>query len=201
MPFNLLTTIVLALLGGLASAAPAFGQWILSAEVGADRFWGGSAERGTGSTSFRPYRPTTFGVGVQQLSRNLGFGLRIRYASAGLALEGTDAVAAIKGVFTVFSVTPEFTYRLATMSAGSRLVLHAGPLAEVWSIRDEESRTRVGIQAALSLRVPLGGRFSASFDAGAAVTPSPFTSDQLETGYEPRALWRRRMAGGLGYRL
>ena len=175
------------------------GQWSVGVEVGADRFWGGSQETASEHRSFRPYRPTTFGVAVARGSGRLRGGIRFQYSSAGLALEGSDALVAAKGVFSVYAAAPELLYRLGRV-ASNELLLQAGPLFEVWSML-EESRTRVGGQAALSLRVPLGARFAAAFTAGIALIPSPFTTDQLDQGFERRALWRRRVAGGLQYRL
>jgi hypothetical protein len=176
-------------------------QWTLSAEIGSDRFWGGSIETSPEKRSFRPYRPTTFGVGLERRDGSLGVGLRLRYASAGLALEGTDALSAVKGVFSVYSVSPEATYRITTIGSGNQLMVHGGPLFEVWSVVDEDSQTRVGVQGAMSLSMPLGDRIAGSVMAGAAVIPSPFGQDQLDPTFERRALWRRRAAVGLSYRL
>ena len=176
-------------------------QWTLGAEVGSDRFWGGSIETTPEQRSFRPYRPTTFGVGLERRDGRLGVGLRLRYASAGLALEGADAVSAVKGVFSVYSVSPEAVYRIAMVGSANQLLVHGGPLFEVWSVVDEDAQTRVGIQGAVSLNVPLGGRFAGSVMAGAAVIPSPFGQAQLDPPFERRALWRRRFAVGLDYRL
>ena len=172
-------------------------QWTLGAEVGSDRFWGGSVETTAERRSFRPYRPTTFGVRVERRPGRLGAGLRLRYTSASLALEGADAVVAAKGVFTVYSAAPELSYRIISMGSVNQLVLHLGPLFEVWSVIDENSETRVGGQGAVSLNVPLGGRFGGSIMAGAALIPSPFGKAQLDPGFERRALWRRRFAVGL----
>ena len=176
-------------------------QWTLNAEVGADRFWGGSIESTAEQRSFRPYRPTTLGVGLERRDGKLGVGLRLRYASPGLALEGTGAVSAVKGVFSVYSVSPEAAYRMGTVGSGNQLMLHGGPLFEVWSVVDENSQTRVGVQGAMSFDVPLGGGFAGSVTAGAAVIPSPFGQNQLDPTFERRALWRRRFAVGLSYRL
>jgi hypothetical protein len=200
VPSLLFTHLGAATLALAAWCRPALGQWSASAEVGVDRFWGGAVESSPEELSLRPYRTTTFGVGLERLGR-LGTGLRIRYASAGLSLEGDEAVTVIKGVYEVYSVSPELILRIASVGSANRLVIHAGPLFEVWSATDEESQTRVGLQGALSLRVPLGGRFTGSLTAGVAVIPSPFTSEQLEPDFERRALWRRRVAGGLEYRL
>ena len=199
---SMLSGLALASIASLAWCTPAPGQWTVGAEVGSDRFWGGSVQRTEERRSFRPYRPTTFGLGIERRGRRrFGVGLRLRYASAGLALEGADALVALKGVFKVYSAAPEMVYRIATVGAGNRLVLHAGPLFEVWSVVDEPSQSRVGVQGALSLYVPLGGRFAGSFLAGVALAPSPFARDQLDQNFERRALWRRRAGAGLEYRL
>lgn len=179
----------------------AHGQWGLGLEVGADRFWGGSLDTSGEHRSFRPYRPTTFGVGVERRRGRLGFGLHLRYTEAGLGLEGEGAVAAVDGVFTMVSISPEVAYRVASLGPATQLRLHAGPLFEVWSIIDEESRTRAGLQGSASLDVPLGGRFAGSVLAGLALVPSPFVRGDLDPSYELRALWRRRFAVALQYRL
>jgi hypothetical protein len=75
-----------------------------------------------------------------------------------------------------------------------------GPLFEVWSVIDEKTRTRIGIQSAASLGIPLSGRLGGTLSAGAAVIPSPFEEGELQ-GYDRRGLWRRRFAVGLQYRL
>jgi len=190
-----------ALLVSWGWCRPALGQWAVTTEVGADRFWGGSIETTNDRRSFRPYRPTTFGMGLERTAGRLGAGLRLRYASASLALEGSDAVAAAKGVFTVYSAAPEVMYRIATVGAVNQLVLHGGPLLEIWSVLDADTQTRLGVQGAVSLNLPLGGRFAGALTAGAAVMPSPFEEGQLDPPFERRALWRRRFAVGLDYRL
>jgi hypothetical protein len=176
------------------------GQWLVGLEVGSDRYWGGSEESAPEHRSFRPYRPTTLGVGLIHGSGNVGAGVRFRYSSAPLALEGTDALVAAKGVFDVYTVAPEVWYRVAGL-ASNELLVQAGPLLEVWSILDGGSETRFGGHIAASMRVPLGGRVVGWLSAGLAVIPSPFTVDQLDPGFERRALWRRRVAGGVEYRL
>lgn len=178
----------------------ALGQWTVGVEVGADRFWGGSEEAAPERRSFRPYRPTTFGGALERSFGRGGVGLRLVYTEASLALEGNDAVVAAKGVFKVYSASPEVSYRIASVGSSNQVLLRVGPLFEVWSVVDEKSRTRVGVQGAASLGVPLGARFAGVFSAGAALIPSPFEDGELP-GYELRALWRRRFAVGLQYRL
>jgi hypothetical protein len=180
--------------------ATAEGQWFVAASVSADRFWGGSIEIGPEQRSFRPYRPTSLGLGLGHRSGPVGVGLRLHYTAASLALEGSEAVVAAKGVFTIYGVSPELSYRLAKVGRENTVWLHGGPLFELWGLQDEASRGRVGVQGAVSLDVPLCGRVDASFVAGLALTSSPFASGEL-AGYELRTLGRRRFACGLQYRL
>src|SRR3954468_18438744 len=97
-------TVLIALLGILAlslgTPSQAWSQWSLSLGVEADRFWGGSLEEGPEQKSFRPYRPTVFGVGAEHRFGSLGLGLRATYTEAALGLEGEAAVVAVKDAFT-----------------------------------------------------------------------------------------------------
>jgi hypothetical protein len=196
-----LTGLLLAL--GLSSSVTdrALAQWSISIALGADRFWGGSVENTPERRSFRPYRPTTFAAALERRSRRVGIALRMRYTKASLGLEGEDAVVAVKDVFAAFSLSPEISYQVATWGQANRLLLHAGPLVEFWSVVDQESRTRVGAQGAVSLSIPVGDGFALTLAAGGALTPSLFTRDELDSTYDLRPLWRRGFAAGLQYRL
>jgi hypothetical protein len=196
----LLGTLLALHVTSLGRPRPAHSQWLIGVEVGSDRFWGGSVETAPEHRSFRPYHPATFGAGLERRWGGLGIGLRLRYADASLALEGRDAVTAVKGVFTVYSAWPEVGYRVASVGSENELAVHVGPLFEVWNIVDERSRTRIGLQGGASLGIPMGSRFAGVLSAGAALIPSPFEDGEL-TGYDLRALWRRRFAVGLEYRL
>jgi hypothetical protein len=99
----------------------------------------------------------------------------------------------------MYSLSPELLYRVS--GTAHPLFLHAGPVFEVWDIIDEKSEIRVGVQGAVSLTVPLRGKFGGFVAVGAAVIPSPFAADQLSPSFERRALWRRRFVAGLEYRL
>jgi hypothetical protein len=182
------------------------GQWRLGIEVGAARFWGASRETGGDHPSFRPYRPTTFGVGLERQTGRYAIGLHVRYAEASLALEGPEVIISSEGAFTFVSISPEVVVRIATLGSANQLRLHVGPLVEIWDIIDQDARTRFGAQSSISLDVPLGGRFEGVVLAGMAVTPSPYEEGELDLGgsaptYDLRTQWRRSFAGGLRYRL
>ena len=185
--------------------SPLHGQWRVGTEVGASRFWGGSTD-GESETSVRPYRPTTFGIGLERQTARYAAGVQLHYAEASLALEGPDGVVAAEGAFTIVSISPELAVRIATLGPGNELRIHAGPLVEIWDIIDQDSRTRVGAHGSVSLDVPLGGRFGGAVRAGVAATPSPYEEGELDLGnsaptYDLRTLWRRSVALGLRYRL
>jgi hypothetical protein len=187
----------------LSVATPSRGwtQWSVSLAVGSDRFWGGTLETGPERKSFRPYRPTVLGAGVEHFAGRIGLGLRIRYAQASLSLEGKEAVVAAKGAFKMIGIAPELSYQIATLGAQNRLLLHAGPVVEFWQPSDEDWRTQIGAHGAASLLIPLGERLGLSFEGSLAVVSSPFHADDLDNLYDIRPLWRRGFAAGMQYRL
>jgi len=187
-------------LGGVCLTSPLVAQWLVGLEVGADRFWGGSEDTTSEDLSFRPYRPTTFAGTLERRSGKVGVGLRLQYSEASLGLEGSEGVAAVKGVFTVYSISPELSYRIASVS-DNQLHLRLGPLIEIWDIIDQGARTRAGAQGAVAFTVPLGQRFSVVASGALALIASPFEEGDLPDEYEIKSLWRRRFAGGLQYRL
>lgn len=201
MPTRLLPRMLIALAQMSVWSSPAHSQWAIGLEVGSNRFWGSSIETAEPHRSFRPYRPTTLGVGLERRGERLGAALHLRYAGASLALEGDDAAVVVKGIFSHYQASPELVYRIATLSATNDLRLHAGPVFELWTVEGEDSQFRAGVQGAVSLRIPFGGRLAASLTAGAAVTASPLSEEQLLDGYERRPLWRRSVVAGLQYRL
>ena len=129
----------LALLFTSTLSRQAVAQWFIGLEIGSERFWGGSLETTPDQRSFRPYRPTTFSAAVERRSGSLGAALRLRYTDASMALEGSEAVVAVKGVFTIISVSAEISYGIITLGQ-NQLLLHAGPVVEHWSLVDEDSR-------------------------------------------------------------
>jgi hypothetical protein len=182
-----------------ASNLPA--QWGVATGIRAPRFSGGAVEPATGR-SLRPYRPTMWEIEVDRMGRRVGVGLRLNYASSSLALEGPDALAAVKDALEVYGIDPEISVHLTQVGHQGMVRLYGGPLFEVWKLPDVGSRLRMGFGASVGLEIPLGGRWVGSARLGGAVTPSsPFTEDDLDPSLEPRALWRREASAALHYRL
>ena len=147
--------LVSCLLALLLAAAPhrAAAQWTLSADITASRFSGGSSEE-SGGPAFRPYRPTIAGLGLEKSGRSIGVGFHAYYSSASLALEGPDAVVAIKSALDLYGAAIEVSGRLATLGTDSYLMFSGGPIVEVWSLAAETSHVRAGFAAAVGLQVP-----------------------------------------------
>jgi hypothetical protein len=201
MPRTLPVGAILA--GMLSLLRPHHGtaQWTVSAGIRSPRFSGAAVEPGT-DRSLHPYRPTMLEIGLEHRGQRVGAGVYLLYASCSLALEGAEAVAAIKDAISVYGLRPEIGLRLSRLGAEGTVRLHAGPLVEVWQLPDIGSRWRMGLAASVGLDLPFGGPWSASARLGAAVTPSsPFRREDLERPLEPRALWRREGAVALHYRL
>lgn len=192
------------LMAALLAAVPwaaASAQWSVAVGLRAARFSGGAEEPATGR-SLRPYRPTVLEAGVSRSGRRVGVGLRVHYASSSLALEGADAVAAVKDAIEIYGAIPEVSVRVARLGPGGVLRAFAGPVFEIWKLPDLGSRPRVGASASLGLEVPFGGRWSGVARLGAAVTPaSPFKDEDLDPSLHRRALWRREVVAELSYRM
>jgi hypothetical protein len=182
-------------------ASSLIAQWGVATGIRAPRFSGGAVEPATGR-SLRPYRPTMWEVEVDRTGHRVGVGLRLNYASSSLALEGDDALAAVKDALEVYGIDPEVSVRLTQVGPQGLVRLYAGPLFEVWKLPDVGSHLRLGFGASVGLEMPFGGRWVGSARLGGAVTPSsPFTEDDLDPSLEPRALWRREASAALHYRL
>jgi hypothetical protein len=142
-----------------------------------------------------------FEIGLERVGRRAGVGLRFHYASSSLALEGEDALAAVKDALTLYGAEPNASVRLSRVGDEGLLRLSAGPLLEIWKLPDLGSRFRVGMAASVELIMSFGGPWSGVASFGGAVTGSPFTQEDLNPGMEPRALWRREVAASVRYRL
>ena len=200
MPSTRACAALMSLLLSLA-ASELRAQWSVGTGVRAARFSGGAVEPGTGR-SLRPYRPTMWEVELGRTGHRVGVGLRLNYASSSLALEGADALAAVKDALEVYGIDPEISVRVSRVGPEGMLRLYAGPLFEVWKLPDVGGYLRVGVGISVGLEVPFGGRWAGSVRVGGAVTPaSPFTEEDLDPALEPRSLWRREASAALHYRL
>jgi hypothetical protein len=198
----MLRRITLAFTVAAATGTPtaAAAQWSVGAEVTAARFWGGAHEV-SGDRSLRPYRPTLFGAVLMQSGGATSVALHAYYASASLALEGGDAVVAVKNALTLYGGAIEVSRRLARLGHDSSLLTGLGPVIERWNLSGAAAHVRAGAAASVSLRVSLGGQWETVVRGQLAVEGSPFEDSDLDPGFVPRTLWRRIISGRVMLRL
>lgn len=193
-------TLAFALAAAPSTPSSAAAQWTLGADVTAARFWGGARDP-SGDRSLRPYRPTLLGA---VLARSLGaatVAVRGYYGSASLALEGSDAVVAVKDALTLYGVALEASHRLATVGHDSSLLAGIAPMIERWDLSGAAAHVRVAVVASFAFRVTLGDQWEAVLRGEAGVGGSPFTDADLDPDFAPRALWRRQVSARLLLRL
>ena len=151
--------------------------------------------------ALRPYRPTLFGAVLVRSSGATSVALRGYYGSASLALEGANAVVAVKDALTLYGVAIEASHQLASLGPAASLMVGTGSMIEKWDLSGTGSHIRAGAGVSLSLRVPLGGWWETVVRGGAAVSGSPFTDADLDPDFMPRALWRRDFSARVLFRL
>lgn len=184
-----------------ASRAP--GQWTIGAEVGIAHFTGSSIDTTTTTdpAKLSPDRPTTVGLRIARDAGRVRFGVRWLYAKAGLAARKGAAALLDKNDMQVFEIALEASYRLARVGSAGALRLEAGPILDLWAVRDLDARTRAGGQAAIVWEWEVSGRLRGAIRATAGVTGSVFQADELPAELARRATWRRGVTIGLAYRL
>jgi hypothetical protein len=186
--------------------ASLFAQWRVGLEVTSESFRGasGPAPGWESSTpSFRPYRPTWWGLRAEAPGQGLRPALTLRVASPDLALEGGEAtVVEHLGVTSVLGAVPEVMVPLARLGPAVRLDGVAGLLIERWAFEGQAARLRLGPSAGVEFAVALGGRVEGAIGGAVSLLPqSVFTADDLPETLEPRSVWRRSLRGSVRLRL
>lgn len=190
------------LLLALALPSPAGGQtkpWGLGFDAGLTRFWGASEPVPPNVTpGARPYRPTTFAIRADRVLGRSRVGLTVSYAGSGLGVENQDLAIIAKGGLTWVQLAPELAYRLATLGPVTELRLFGGPVADLWNVDGNDTRTRIGGRAGLELLVPLGGPLAATMRAHGGLSGSLFREADVPSGYRTKTMPNAGFA--LGFR-
>lgn len=194
---------VSALAVWLFAAVPLPAQWTAGAEIGMLRFWGAAADTVTSDdpSRARPSPSAGYAVRVERRFGSLGIGIGVLHSSGGVGVENGSVAVEEKGALKLDEVTPEASLRVAKPGPGGALLVHVGPVIDRWSPADMPRRTRVGARAAVSLDLPIAGRWTGAFEAGVALSPSVFWNDEVPEGYVLRAMWRRALSAGIRLRL
>ena len=169
----------------------------LTLEFGAARFHGGVRDTSATPVYIRPSQPTL--MTLRLTGARFGVALTIAGSATGYS-QGTIALTQ-GGDLTLVELAPEIRHSLATTAAGGRLVIHAGPLLDVWKLNGGTSVARAGAHAGASLELPITGRLGLSLRGDAAVTGSQLADSDLTPDLNQHTMWRTRLGIGAGYRL
>lgn len=190
------------LLLALALPSRAGGQtkpWGIGFDAGLTRFWGASEPVPPNVTpGARPYRPTTFAIRADRVLGRSRVGLTVSYAGSGLGVESQDLAIIAKGGLKWVQLAPELAYRLATLGPVTELRLFGGPVADLWNVDGDDTRTRIGGRAGLELLVPLGGPLAATMRAHGGLSGSLFREADVPSGYRTKTMPNAGFA--LGFR-
>ena len=190
------------LLLALALPSRAGGQtkpWGIGFDAGLTRFWGASEPVPPNvMPGARPYRPTTFAIRADRVLGRSRVGLTVSYAGSGLGVESQDLAIIAKGGLTWVQLAPELAYRLTTLGPVTELRLFGGPVADLWNVDGDDTRTRIGGRAGLELLVPLGGPLAATMRAHGGLSGSLFREADVPSGYRTKTMPNAGFA--LGFR-
>jgi len=159
--------------GGLDDSTMTEGDWSLAPRVS----WGFAADRALGKV-------------------RLGLGLS--YVSSKIQVEG-EAITITEGTLDVaqWGIAALVTVPLLRLgSSGAAVDFSAGPVLGIWTLTDEDSRTRIGGTASLQVAAPISGAWRLLATAGASVSGSPFNTGDVPPEFETTTLWAS--GGGLG---
>ncbi|HEV2290413.1 MAG TPA: hypothetical protein VGR60_01085 [Gemmatimonadales bacterium] len=169
----------------------------LTLEFGAARFHGGVRDTSAIPVYIRPSRPTL--MTLRLTGARFGVALTIAGSATGYS-QGAIALTQ-GGDLTLIELAPEVRHSVATTPAGGRLVIHAGPLLDLWKQNGGSSVARAGAHAGASLELPITGRLGLSLRGDAAVTGSQLADADLTPDLSQHTMWRTRVGIGAGYRL
>ncbi|MGH7532107.1 MAG: hypothetical protein ACREL4_02340 [Gemmatimonadales bacterium] len=185
------------LLAPTALAAQQDGGTRLTLEFGMARFHGGVRDTSTPPVYIRPFRPTL--VTLRLAGHRFGVALTIAGAATGYS-QGSIALLQ-SGDLSLLELAPEIRGSLARTPAGGRLLVHAGPLLDLWKTNGGSSVARFGGHAGATLELPVSGRLGMSLRGDAAVTGSEVADADLTPDLSQHTMWRTRLGIGAVYRL
>ncbi|MGH7592069.1 MAG: hypothetical protein ACREOE_00780 [Gemmatimonadales bacterium] len=185
------------LLAPAALSAQQDGGTRLTLEFGMARFHGGVRDTSSPPVYIRPFRPTL--VTLRLAGPRFGVALTIAGAATGYS-QGSIALLQ-SGDLSLLELAPEIRTPLARTPAGGRLLVHAGPLLDLWKANGGSSVARFGGHAGATLELPISGRLGMSLRGDAAVTGSQVADASLTPDLSQHTMWRTRLGIGAVYRL
>lgn len=189
-----LAVLLLACCVALVRAVPAGAQdhpvraWHVGLAADLPAFFGASRDTiEVEGTSVRPGQALALGLSVARAWHAWDATLDLTYLPSHVEAASPELLVQARGItLERLRLAPLLGRRLAGLPTGS-LWLQAGPTIDFWSADGNDSRTVVGAQGRLALRLPLG-RFELENVLAYQWSAGPFREDELPAGYARRAL-------------
>ena len=182
--------------------AQAQADWRLTLDAGATSYSAAAHDTSADRLEIRPWRPTIFSLRVTRDVRKLGFGMTLGLAVGPLGLNIDDFVLLDGTDELLIELAPEIRYRLAVMPGGGSLHLSAGPVIDIWTPQDEETRTVLGGIGGVTLSLPLAGSWLVDVRGDLAITGSLLTEEDESAEIIRESTMRRgRIALGITRKL
>jgi len=176
--------------------------WQIAVVGSGIRFTGASLwlTPGADGAGLRPSQRFGLGAGLIRRLGRWEAGLELGVARGHPEIEGRSLAVEQKDLAVHrYRAALMLSHRLLRLG-GAEVAAGAAGTVDLWHVESADSRTRLGGEARLALRVP-AGRWLLENTAAYGWSPSPWMQDELTVDYERRTLKTLTFAAGLRYRL
>ncbi|MBW8771777.1 MAG: hypothetical protein JF590_00560, partial [Gemmatimonadetes bacterium] len=173
-------------------------RWSVTLERGSTTYSMAAHDTSTPEVRVVPWHPGAWTVRVARDGARTGYALALTAANGQVGATIGDAVI-LPGVgLLLLEVAPEVRRRLTTSATGATLVVHLGPVVDIWAPQGDDVRTASGAMGGLTLALPVAGRWQAAIRADLAVTGSEATrAEESASIKRARTMRRGRLALGI----
>jgi len=183
---------------GLAAQEP---TWRLTAGGSQVWFGGGLRDTTASDVAFSLTPTTAWGLAADHALGRLRLGIGLSYLSTTLRVVGPE-ITIIDETFDLrqFEIAALVTLPpLRVGSSGAGFLFSAGPALDIWSVTNENSRTRFGGLVALLFTAPITPGWTLLASAAGSASGSPFEASELPADFESSTLWTGRIGFGVQY--
>lgn len=185
----------------ITTVAAQDGAWQVTATAAQSWFSGGLDDTTTTDGNYTLAPRIAWGLTADRALGKVRLGLGVSYVSSHVQVSN-DQVTIVEGTLDVsrVGVAALVTVPLARLgSAGGAVSLAAGPALGIWSLTDQDTRTRFGGIATLQVAAPLTPSWQLLASIGETVSGSPFNADDLPGFFEATTLWATAVGLGVRY--
>ena len=182
-----------------ADSAQAQEPWRITAEAGITSFSEAFHDSSTPPLSIGAWRPMMYTFRLTGHLGRVGVGLGASLVKSGMGGgDGTGVVVVFEDQLVLLELAPEVRVPLLTDRHGTRLVIHAGPVWDHWSLIGEHGRSRKGGLGGFTLSFPVGASWRTDLRGDLALTGSFLEKSEAVSGVQrPSHMRRSRLALGI----